>query len=176
MPGIWWIPKATGLVLTLPPRCNSLLRVRSANPGLSSSKTSLLHFATFLADLVAYGLHLETLFALRSLLLHMSLHLHLVCSSLVWLCLNTDYSFDHNANVYFYCVVVKQECCEVLVYLLTLSPNLEAFRVSLGRGKPRRPTPPVWLSSAWPLGSLPLPSWPHPDCLIAPAPTKSGSH
>lgn len=161
MSGTWWMfslilsatLKAEGLIFTLSPRWNSLLLVKSANPGLPSSETSLLHSAALLADLAAYRLHLETLFALRSLHFHKSSYLH------AWWGLNTDYAFDHNANVYFYWNVFKQECCEVFVYLLTLSPSLEAFRVSPGSIKPRQPySYTAWLSSAWSLGSPQSPS------------------
>lgn len=162
--GTWWMfslilsatLKAVGLIFTLSPRWNSLLLVKSANPGLPSSETSLLHSAEFLADLAAYRLHFETLFALRSLHFHTSSYLH------AWWGLKTDYVFDHNANVYFYWNVFKQEC-EVLVYLLTLSPSLEAFRVSPGSIKPRQPySYTAWLSSAWSLGS----PQPHPTSLL----------
>lgn len=116
------------LLLTLSLRCKSLLRVLSANPGLSSSKTSLLHFTTFLAGLVAYGLHLEVLSALGSLLLPRSWLLSPSCCSLVWLCLHTDYPFHQDANVYFHGGVMKQECFEISVDLLNFIIQLRSLQ------------------------------------------------
>lgn len=59
------------------PKCNILLQVNKCSRFIQH-QNSLLCFAAFPAALVAYCLHLKTLFALRSLLLYMSLHFHLV--------------------------------------------------------------------------------------------------
>lgn len=121
------------VTLTLLPRCSGLLRVVTASLGLSRCKTPSSIFATFPAHLAAYCLRLETLFALRSLLIYMSSDLLLGALWVSLWCLNIDFAFEHNADVYFYHVAFKQECCEVLVLLLTLSPSSEFLRVSSGR-------------------------------------------
>lgn len=191
MPDTWWMfllflsatLKAAGSVVTLLPRCNSLPRVITANLGLSCSKTPSSIFTTFPAHLLAYCLHLETLLALRSLLVYMSSDL-LLGALWVWLwCLNIDFAFDHNTNVYFYHVAFKQECWEVLVLLLTLSRSSEFFRVSLGRIKPRQPgsfsLALICLAGRFPgcpgLPSFMLLTTPLPGCfsLITPAPSRT---
>lgn len=88
-------PESSRVGINPPTKVDCLLLVKSANPSLPGSRSSLLRVAPGLADLVAYRLHLVTLLALRSLLRHASSYLHVRWG------LNTDYAFDQNANVYF---------------------------------------------------------------------------